>query len=94
MQNVEQENMFPVQSYHHPSLQQLLHLKQKFQIKNINCIYTSFLINFLPRPKRPNEAVARGDKADTEPMNNNAEPPATTGKETKINSGQVLVKNV
>ena len=45
---------------------------------------SSFLI--LPRPKRPNEAVAKGDKADTEPMNNNAEPPATTGKETKINS--------
>ena len=40
---------------------------------------SSFLIS--PRPKRPNEAVAKGDKADTdtEPMNHNAEPPATTG---------------
>ena len=60
--------------------------KTKVSKININCINSFFLIPFLPRPKRPNEAVAKGDKADTEPMNNNAEPPATTGKETKINS--------
>ena len=39
----------------------------------------------LPRPKRPNEADAKGDNADADAINNNADPPATTGKETKRN---------
>ena len=42
---------------------------------------SSFLI--LPRPKRPNDADVNGDKADADAINNNADPPATTGKETK-----------